>query len=282
MARLQVALQLIGRLLSYPGPETVVSAGLLCDQLTEELSGGAADAIAFRDFVQSQDKYAMEEHFTQVFDMTADCALEVGWHLFGEDYSRGLFLVRVREEMRKYGLTETAELPDHICHVLAIATAMPAEEATRFACACVLPAIRKMNEAISKSDTPYRYVVSCLDTLLTFQWGGSYDAAKATEQAAVNAAAESGQDLLHAFPIRDVDDDGMACESGSCCSMQTDAIPHNRIPRELEFPGIPECDDRAEIVQQVKTTAGQFNSNGEPSTATDREEPSTPTPARKR
>jgi len=36
------------------------------------------------------------------FDINPACALEVGWHLFGEDYMRGQFLVRMREELSKY------------------------------------------------------------------------------------------------------------------------------------------------------------------------------------
>ena len=48
---------------------------------------------------------------------------------FGEEYARGMFLVRMREEMRKYNLAESVELPDHISHVLAVVAAMPDDEA---------------------------------------------------------------------------------------------------------------------------------------------------------
>ena len=67
---------------------------------------------------------ALEEAFTGTFDVNPACALEVGWHLFGEEYARGMFLVRMREELRKYGLAESSELPDHVSHVLAIVNAI--------------------------------------------------------------------------------------------------------------------------------------------------------------
>ncbi len=45
---------------------------------------------------------------------------------------------------------ESAELPDHISHVLAIVAAMPDDEATRFVTACVQPAVEKMNAALDR------------------------------------------------------------------------------------------------------------------------------------
>ena len=39
---------------------------------------------------------ALEEQYIQSFDMNTKGALEVGWHLFGENYDRGVFLVKMR------------------------------------------------------------------------------------------------------------------------------------------------------------------------------------------
>ncbi len=42
-----------------------------------------------------------EELYTRTFDLNPVCALEIGWHLFGEDYERGAFLVRMRDQLRR-------------------------------------------------------------------------------------------------------------------------------------------------------------------------------------
>ncbi len=47
--------------------------------------------------------WEVEEAFTRTFDVNPACALEVGWHLFGEEYTAAMFLVRMREELRKHG-----------------------------------------------------------------------------------------------------------------------------------------------------------------------------------
>ena len=133
--------------------------------------------------------------------MNPACALEVGWHLFGEEYARGMFLVRMREELRKHDLPESVELPDHISHVLAVVAAMPESEAAKFVTACVQPAVEKMNEALQKTESPYRHVISGLASVIRSKWG----AGKAPSQHDVLDSRSPKVDPLRAFPVASVD-----------------------------------------------------------------------------
>ena len=99
--------------------------------LQGEIPEAAKAAADFGAFAEQHELWEVEEAFTRTFDVNPTCALEVGWHLFGEEYARGMFLVRMREELRKYSLPESAELPDHIAHVLAVVAAMPDDEAAQ-------------------------------------------------------------------------------------------------------------------------------------------------------
>ena len=173
MPHRQKQLNAFSRLLCYPDDGTAQTAEFLYVVLHGELSEAASEAAAFGAFVEQHDVAELEESFTRTFDVNPDCALEVGWHLFGEEYARGMFLVRMREEMRKYNLPESVELPDHISHVLAVVAAMPDVEAARFVTACVLPAVNTMKEALGKTDSPYRHVVSCLVSVLEQTWGAA-------------------------------------------------------------------------------------------------------------
>ena len=120
----------------------------------------------------------------------------------------------MREELAKYGIEETTELPDHITHVLAVIGAMPDDEATRFVTACVLPAVRKMHSALLGKDSPYGNVVSCLALILHHVWGeGELLTDGSEHELARGSALPDGVDLLHAFPVADV-----GCGSGCGCS----------------------------------------------------------------
>jgi len=156
------ALGTISRLLRYPDNHYVQLAELLYVVVQSELPVAAKSVSQFGQFVEGCDPHALEEAYTHTFDVNPDCALEVGWHLFGEDYMRGQFLVRMRRELAKYEIPELSELPDHLTHVLAVIAAMPAEEASRFIHACVFPALAKIQTTLDKHASPYRHLIRCL------------------------------------------------------------------------------------------------------------------------
>ncbi len=112
----------------------------------------------------------LQERFTQTFDLNPMCSLELGWHLFGENYERGLLLVRVREELRRHGLGESTELPDHLTHVLRLVERMEHETAADFVAACVLPALEKMLQALRDKKNPFENVLLAVQSLLHSQF----------------------------------------------------------------------------------------------------------------
>lgn len=196
MVHLPKILDALARSLSYPDEHTVQAAELLYVMLQGELPEAASAASAFGVYLEPREQYELEEAYSRTFDINPACALEVGWHLFGEEYARGLFLVRLRGEMRLRGLEESAELPDHITHVLAILAAMPADEAQRFVHACVRPALEKMLAKLVEVDSPYRHVIGCLALVLDSEFGRLEPA---DDEPAQDAAVAG--DLLRDFPM---------------------------------------------------------------------------------
>jgi len=112
----------------------------------------------------------LQELFTQTFDLNPMCSLELGWHLFGENYERGLLLVRVREELRRHGLAESTELPDHLTHVLRLVARMEHGTAADFVAACVLPSVEKMLQAVRDKKNPFENVLLAVRSLLRSQF----------------------------------------------------------------------------------------------------------------
>jgi len=110
------------------------------------------------------DDSAGQELYVQSFEFNPACTLEIGWHLFGENYERGEFLVRMREELRRHGILETTELPDHLTHMLLLIDRMEHEEAAELAGLSLLPALAKIQDAIKGNS--YESLIAAVRTKL--------------------------------------------------------------------------------------------------------------------
>ncbi len=200
----------ISRLLSYPDKHYVPLVELLYLLVQSEHADVARGIGEFGQYVEQCTEYELEEAYTRTFDVNPSCALEIGWHLFGEDYMRGQFLVRMRGELAKYEIPESSELPDHLTHVLAVIAAMPEDDARMFSQACVFPALHKMQTALDKTESPYRHVIRCLIAVLEQYYGPSEPWGENDERQLRNADAFPGQngprprglaDPLRSYPL---------------------------------------------------------------------------------
>lgn len=142
-----------------------------CRELCAD-SPAAAHLADFETAMRDCDPSGLEELYTRTFDFSPSCALEIGWHLFGEDYHRGALLVRLREELARHGIEESSELPDHLTHVLPLVDRMQPDEAARFVPACVTPAIRKVLAALEGKQNPYEHLLRCLVMALDAEFEG--------------------------------------------------------------------------------------------------------------
>ena len=108
----------------------------------------------------------LEELYTRTFDINPVSSLEVGWHLHGETYERGAFLVTMRDVLRRCAVEESTELPDHLTHVLMAVGRMEEDEAQDFVSARLLKAIDKMLEGFSGKENPYEHVLTATRQIL--------------------------------------------------------------------------------------------------------------------
>ncbi len=128
-----------------------------CRALADQRSSGHGEAIAsLEERTRGMSRGEVEEMFTRTFEINPVCALEIGWHIYGEDYARGALLVKMRQQLREMNLPESRELPDHLTHVLALLGRLAGEEADEFAARYVIPGVDKMLEGMPDEDAPYR------------------------------------------------------------------------------------------------------------------------------
>ncbi len=124
----------------------------------------------FAEYVQEQKFTGIEEAFTRTFDLRPSTCLEIGWHLYGEDYKRGQFLVKMRQTLAEYHIPESVELPDHLSHCLLLLAELPEAEADLFLQDYLKPALSKILTGF-EPDNPFRYAIQFLDEILNVTTG---------------------------------------------------------------------------------------------------------------
>jgi nitrate reductase delta subunit len=151
----RAALDAVAFLFRYPDRDTPGRLEACARAAGEAVPEGARLVAEFRREVDPLSPEAQQELFTRTFDLDPSCSPELGWHLFGEQYERGLFLAKMRRLLRSLGLPESSELPDHLCHVFVALGRMEVEAAAEFAWACVLPALGKLRAELERKDSPF-------------------------------------------------------------------------------------------------------------------------------
>jgi len=156
----------LSRILEYPGPDYHEKIAA-CRATLERFRPEAAKQVAqFEEAVRDLSLEQLQELFTRTFDLNPVCSLEVGWQLYGEEYTRGTFLVTMRRRLRDCGIPEKAELPDHLIHVLPLLERMDSGEASLFCAEFLGPAVRKMLASIEGKGNPYEAVMRSVQMLV--------------------------------------------------------------------------------------------------------------------
>jgi len=156
----------LAELLAYPGEDFHKQVKATAALLRTTQPDAAAHLDRFSQQIAGLSSQQLEESYTRTFDINPVCCLEVGWHMHGDNYDRGDFLVRMRKCLRELGLEEGSELPDHLTHVLPIVGRLPESEGDELARQSVVPAVGKMLEGLAGKDNPYEQVLLSVLRLL--------------------------------------------------------------------------------------------------------------------
>ena len=160
-------LSLLADLLEYPTADWFLSLEKCKDLVfLNELD---VDSF-FSDFCLEINEFSLDElqeRYTRTFDLNPVCALEIGYHLFGEDYKRGEFLANLRGNENAYDLGQEFQLPDYLPVVLRLLTKTEdGEFRAQMIGYCLLPALKKMSEPFEKNENPYGKVIFLVDAIL--------------------------------------------------------------------------------------------------------------------
>jgi nitrate reductase molybdenum cofactor assembly chaperone NarJ/NarW len=156
----------MGVLLRYPGAgcrETARRAAFLLAGTDGESASTLDRFIAAVAPLSDAD---LEELYTRTFDLNPVCALEVGWHIHGETYERGSFLVEMRDLLRRAGRPEDGELPDHLSRLLPALGHIGADEAEALVRDRILRAVGIMRTGLAGGGNPYDDLLAAVEGFL--------------------------------------------------------------------------------------------------------------------
>ncbi len=155
----------------YPHVHSQMALDRCSEQLTQFCPSGLATFGEFRQVYAKSSLAGMQEAFIQAFDHNTQRSLDIGWHLYGESYNRGAFLVEMRRLLKSFELTESTELPDHLTHTLRVLGRLPNHEAIDFSRRKVLPAVERIHGGFANINNPFRALVETLALVLRGRYG---------------------------------------------------------------------------------------------------------------
>jgi nitrate reductase molybdenum cofactor assembly chaperone NarJ/NarW len=150
-------------LLEYPGPDFQLRLSRCVHLLNSDYSEPLEPLREFCKTMIGIPVSEAQEVYTRTFDLNPVCALEIGYHLFGENYKRGLFLAQLSEMEERLYLAQGGQLPDYLPLLLRLIGRIGEEELRgELIAECIVPALGKMIDAASGADSTYRYLLEAV------------------------------------------------------------------------------------------------------------------------
>jgi len=159
-------------LLEYPDCDWDDKLDLCRRVLANEKTGLSKTFDSFYQHIGTLSLSQVQERYTQTFDLSPVCTLDVGYHLFGESYKRGLFLANLRQTEAPYDLNCEHQLPDYLPVLLRLLDKLGDRDLrSSLISDCLIPAIEKMRDALSKSESVYESPLAIIAELLNEEVG---------------------------------------------------------------------------------------------------------------
>lgn len=171
----------LAELLEYPSSEldTESCSALICKAPANVTNSFAAFRVSIAGLSLSE----LQELYTRTFDLSPICTLDIGYHLFGENYKRGVFLANLRETEAPFDLGQEHQLPDYLPVLLRLLTKLDDQELrSALIVDCMIPALEKMLKTLSEGENPYRHLIEVVHLTLRSEPGVELQGGSAAPQ----------------------------------------------------------------------------------------------------
>ncbi len=175
--------ELFADILDYPNDALDRAIAECILQLGRENAEAAGLLRSFQAAQERLDLGRLQEVYADGFDLLPDCSLNLGYHLFGDDWRRSTFLADLVDRYRACGFHLEKELPDHLCVVLRfLARQGQVRQGEPLIEEFLVPTLAKILQSIKREVNPYG---TAIESLLVWLRAGS----KPLSEEEPNAAA---------------------------------------------------------------------------------------------
>lgn len=112
----------------FPDTDYPDKAAICLNTLEEHYPDLVPDFEPFSEFVYQMSLEKLQEIYMRTFDIQALCCMDLGYVLFGEDYTRGKILANLNKELHQHNIDSRCELADRLPNVLRLLAAHKDEE----------------------------------------------------------------------------------------------------------------------------------------------------------
>ena len=135
----------LSELFRYPTEGYIEKVNSCMEMLQEEYPDAAKSFERFHEYINGKTLFEIEEVFGFTFHIQAICFLDIGYVLFGEDYTRGDFLVNMKREQANVNNDCGEELADNLPNVLKLMTISEDKDfVEELGVRALIPALEKM------------------------------------------------------------------------------------------------------------------------------------------
>lgn len=155
-------------ILDYPVQPIAGTVEDCLAKLALECPDAKAHLAVFQNAIVDMSPGQLQETYINAFDLRPDCTVNLGYHLFGDDGRRGLFLAELISRLETAGIATGSELPDHIGLLLRYMQ-HDQEECRVLIEDCMLPAVSRMVDILEATGNQYQHALRALLSVFQHQ-----------------------------------------------------------------------------------------------------------------
>lgn len=157
----------LAAILEYPENDVQTSIAECLSLLRSHYPEAKSYMEDFSNYSGSVNLTSLQELYSATFDLNAVCTLNIGFHIFGESYKRGTFLVGIQKMLLEHGLKPDRELPDYLPSILKLLVLLPKnDEYDSLIKLIVVPALAKMKKTFSGKSNCYGMLIRAIDIVI--------------------------------------------------------------------------------------------------------------------
>lgn len=165
---------LIAELFDYPSSDLPDKVDACINEISNKYPEIYGTLSNFKKHLEHLDLGKQEEYYSKTFYVNAQCSMDLGYVIFGEDYKRGEFLVKMKNEQRLAGHNFEIELADYLPNVLKLFHYHKKKDFIKELAYCItIPALKEILNKFKDTDNVYRELLVMLLSILEKDFGQS-------------------------------------------------------------------------------------------------------------